>query len=53
MKLETLKRDALHEERVFLVISSLDCARDPELCRRATNHHESCGLVSGRSRSLA
>ena len=27
-------------------ISSLDCARDPELCRRATNRHESCGLAS-------
>ena len=38
-------RDTLHEERVFLAISSLDCARDPELCRRATNRHESCGLT--------
>ena len=57
MKLETLTRDTpfdglrtsracrgtLHEERVFLAMSSLDCARDPELCRRATNRHESCG----------
>ncbi len=48
MKLETLTRTTLHEERIFLVISSLDCARDPELCRRATNRHESCGLAGSR-----
>ena len=46
----SLSRDAslsaaLHEEHGFLAISSLDCARDPELCRRATNRHESCGLM--------